>query len=269
MTLYIKPGPDGKSIGDCPFAHFVRIVLAEKNLDYDLVPCTPEMKPNWLVEEYGGKMPALRHRKECYVDSEVIVQYLDFFFIEPTLSPPPPPPPSSSSSFSSGKKGKGGGGNDDNNDVMAIATKAVEGFFPAMAKYIKYRGGTDNEEEEEEDVSRRSVLEERLQALEDHLSERRSSGKEEEGEEDGKESNVGPYIVGNGKQFTLLDCSLAPKLYALDVCLTEVKGWSPDELKAKFPHVRNYMDALFERPSFQKTVEYGKETVVWGWTSDH
>ena len=255
MTLYIKPGPDGKSIGDCPFAHFVRIVLAEKHLDdYDLVPCTPDMKPNWLVEEYGGKMPALRHRKECYVDSEVIAQYLDFFFIEPKLSPPPP-------SSSSRKKGNG---DDDDDDVMAIATKAVEGFFPAMAKYIKYRGGTNGDDEEEEDVARRSVLEERLQALEDHLSRKESRTKSS-----GEEVEVGPYIVGNGKQFTLLDCSLAPKLYALDVCLTEVKGWSMDELKARYPHLRNYMDALFERPSFQKTVEYGKETVVWGWTSDH
>ena len=25
-------------------------------------------------------MPALRHRKECYVESDVIAQYLDFFF---------------------------------------------------------------------------------------------------------------------------------------------------------------------------------------------
>ena len=253
MTLYIKPGPDGKSIGDCPFAHFVRIVLAEKNLDYDIVPCTPDTKPNWLVEEYGGKMPALRHRKECYVDSEVIVQYLDFFFVEPELSP----------RRSSGK-GKGGV------DAMTVATKAVEGFFPAMARYIKYRGGTNGDEE---DMTRRSVLEERLGALEDHLSDetRMTSTSTEGGGEEGSGGGDcgGPYIVGNGKQFTLLDCSLAPKLYALDVCLTEVKGWTADELQTKFPHVRKYMDALFDRPSFQKTVEYGKETVVWGWTSDH
>lgn len=254
MTLYIKPGPDGTSIGDCPFAHFVRIVLAEKNLDYDLVPCTPEKKPNWLVEEYGGKMPALRHRKECYVDSEVIVQYLDFFFKEPELSPP---------SSSSGKAAGSGGGEDE--DAMACATKAVEGFFPVMAKYIKYRSSSTTNGDEE-DMARRAVLEERLSALEDHLSNKSRRSEKE----DGEEGDIGgPYIVGNGKQFTLLDCSLAPKLYALDVCLTEVKGWSTEELKMKYPHVRNYMDALFERPSFQKTVEYGKDTVVWGWTSDH
>lgn len=27
MDLYLKPGPDGKSVGDCPFAHMVRMVL--------------------------------------------------------------------------------------------------------------------------------------------------------------------------------------------------------------------------------------------------
>jgi hypothetical protein len=27
------------------------------------------------------------------------------------------------------------------------------------------------------------------------------------------------------------------------------------------------MDAVFDRPSFKSTVEYGPQTVVWGWTS--
>ncbi len=27
MDLYLKAGPDGKSVGDCPFAHNVRMVL--------------------------------------------------------------------------------------------------------------------------------------------------------------------------------------------------------------------------------------------------
>eukprot|EP00584_Thalassiosira_punctigera_P000601 CAMPEP_0172525636 /NCGR_PEP_ID=MMETSP1067-20121228/690_1 /TAXON_ID=265564 ORGANISM="Thalassiosira punctigera, Strain Tpunct2005C2" /NCGR_SAMPLE_ID=MMETSP1067 /ASSEMBLY_ACC=CAM_ASM_000444 /LENGTH=152 /DNA_ID=CAMNT_0013308951 /DNA_START=42 /DNA_END=497 /DNA_ORIENTATION=- len=78
MTLYVKPAADGKSVGDCPFAHFVRMVLAEKGLEYDLVPSSQENKPAWLVEDYGGKLPALRHREECHVDSEAIAQHLDF-----------------------------------------------------------------------------------------------------------------------------------------------------------------------------------------------
>lgn len=90
MTLYLKAGPVGtSSVGDCPFAHFVRMVLEEKGLDYELRPCgNDEDKPTWLLEHYEGKMPALRHGQECYIESDVIAQYLDFFFPNPNLALP-------------------------------------------------------------------------------------------------------------------------------------------------------------------------------------
>lgn len=227
MTLYVKPGMDGRSIGDCPFAHFVRMVLSEKGLEYDLVPSTPESKPRWLVDDYSGKMPALRHRRECYVDSDVIAQYLDFFFPEPTLS-------------------YGGGGSSDADDADA-ANVAVDGLFSAMARYVKHRPNGDDE-----DDGRRTALMARLRALENHL--------------DNDEARTGPYLVGDGERFTLLDCSMAPKLYAMDVCIRDVKENSID-IAGEYPRVRKYMDDVFERPSFRSTVEYGPETVVWGWTS--
>jgi len=223
MTLYVKPAEDGTSVGDCPFAHFVRMVLAEKGLDYDLIPSTQENKPQWLLDDYEGKMPALRHRKECYVDSEVIAQYLDFFFKDPELAV-----------ASAGE--------------MEKASAVLDGFFPAMAKFTKHSPNGD-----EEDKEKQAALEEKLQGLEDHL---------------GADGRTGSYLVGNGEQFTLLDCSLAPKLYAMDVCLGQIKDNAID-LAGKYPNLRKYMDDVFARPSFQSTVEYGPETVVWGWTSYH
>jgi len=219
MTLYVKPAADGKSVGDCPFAHFVRMVLAEKGLEYDLVPSSQENKPAWLVEDYGGKMPALRHRKECYVDSEAIAQYLDFFFKEPELS-------------------LGGG-------ETRRASEAIDGFFPAMAKFAKHSPNGDEEDEEKQ-----AALEAKLRTLEEHL---------------GADARTGPYLVGDGRKFTLLDCNMAPKLYAMDVCLKEIKGGAV--VLGGYPKVREYMDELFARPSFRGAVEYGPETVVWGWTS--
>ena len=115
MTLNVKAGPDGTTVGDCPFAHYVRMVLHEKQLDYELCPCTPDKKPLWLIETYGGSMPALRHRRECYVESDIIAQYLDFFFQEPPLSLP-----------NSKKKS------------MIEAKQSVDGFFPAVAAYLKH-----------------------------------------------------------------------------------------------------------------------------------
>eukprot|EP00584_Thalassiosira_punctigera_P008324 CAMPEP_0172526136 /NCGR_PEP_ID=MMETSP1067-20121228/1121_1 /TAXON_ID=265564 ORGANISM="Thalassiosira punctigera, Strain Tpunct2005C2" /NCGR_SAMPLE_ID=MMETSP1067 /ASSEMBLY_ACC=CAM_ASM_000444 /LENGTH=87 /DNA_ID=CAMNT_0013309579 /DNA_START=21 /DNA_END=285 /DNA_ORIENTATION=+ len=55
---------------------------------------------------------------------------------------------------------------------------------------------------------------------------------------------------------------MAPKLYAMEVCLKEIKGGAV--VLGGYPKVREYMDELFARPSFRGAVEYGPETVVWG-----
>jgi len=145
MTLYIKAGPDGTSPGDCPFAHYVRMVLSEKSLEYELRPSTPETKPNWLIESYGGSMPALRHRKECYVESDVICQYLDFFFEEPALTV---------------KKKE-----------MNVAKDCTDGFFGCVARYLKHTNNSDKE-----DLTLKSNLEDKLGELNEHLSRDERSG---------------------------------------------------------------------------------------------
>ena len=221
MTLYIKAAADGTSAGDCPFAHFVRMVLEEKGLEYDLKPSTPETKPNWLVEHYGGKMPALRHKRECYVESDVIAEYLDFFFQEPPL--------------------KGGG--KFRTSQLDAADTAVAGIFPAIAKYLKHTPDGDAD-----DLTLKGALEEKLGNLEAHLA---------------AEGRKGPYLVGDGDSISLLDCSLAPKLYHMETGIDGLKNKSID-LKQQFPKVQAYLDAMFARPSFEKTV-YPRETVLWGW----
>lgn len=139
MTLYLKAAGDGTSPGDCPFAHAVRMVLNEKGLEYELRPSVQETKPSWLIEHYDGKMPALRHRKECYVESEVICQYLDFFFPNPSLTCK-------------------------NKKLKAAAEAAVDGFFPVVAKYLKHTPDGDAD-----DDALKGDLKAALQKLEDHL----------------------------------------------------------------------------------------------------
>jgi glutathione S-transferase len=140
MTLYVKAGPDGTSLGDCPFAHFVRMVLDVKGLEYELKPCVQATKPDWLVEFYEGKMPALRHRKECYVESDTIAAYLDFFFPKPELTPP-------------------------NAEEADAAASAMDGLFPAFAQYMKHTNTGDDI-----DIEKKSKLCACLVRLNDHLS---------------------------------------------------------------------------------------------------
>lgn len=80
IELLCKAGPEGAALGDCPFCHYVQLVLRYKGLRYRLVPLAPEDKPEWLVEGYGGKMPCLVHDEEAYTDSATITQYLEYFF---------------------------------------------------------------------------------------------------------------------------------------------------------------------------------------------
>lgn len=140
MTLYVKGGPeDGgeDSIGDCPFAHSIRMVLEEKGLEYKVQPLLEGSKPSWLVDFYEGKLPALRHRKECYVESFVIMEYLEFFFPAPVSLKP----------------------RDRSTEIV------LDGFFPAVAQYLKGK-----EEEEEEDTNEKlENLQAKLSILEDHL----------------------------------------------------------------------------------------------------
>lgn len=62
MELYIKAGPDKKSIGDCPFAHYVRMVIALKGVECEVIPLPPDDKPDWLLEDFEGKMPVLDYK---------------------------------------------------------------------------------------------------------------------------------------------------------------------------------------------------------------
>eukprot|EP00092_Neocalanus_flemingeri_P026629 GFUD01028863.1.p1 GENE.GFUD01028863.1~~GFUD01028863.1.p1 ORF type:complete len:215 (-),score=47.98 GFUD01028863.1:288-932(-) len=110
MELYIKAGPDGQSVGDCPFAHFVRSVLAYKGVQCQVVPCTQETKPGWLVADHGGKMPCLKNKEDIITESGDIAAYLDKTFPEPAFFAGP--------------------------QVDQISAK-ITGIFPALAKFVK------------------------------------------------------------------------------------------------------------------------------------
>ena len=87
-TLYVKSGPDGRTIGDCPFAHGVRLMLQLKALEHEVVPCSPTGKPQWLLDEHEGRMPALvSETGEVITESSVIANYLETQHPGPTPSP--------------------------------------------------------------------------------------------------------------------------------------------------------------------------------------
>lgn len=109
MELYVKAGPDGESIGDCPFAHFVRAVIHAKGLECKVIPRTKDNKPDWLVNDYDGKMPCLKNGDDIVTESSTIINYLENSFSDVQVEC------------------------DQDQSVLHL----TQGFFPAFAAFMK------------------------------------------------------------------------------------------------------------------------------------
>lgn len=72
-----------------PFVRKVRVLLAEKNLDYQLEPVFPgpQAPPDWRQLSPLGKVPAFRDGDRTLSDSSVICAYLERVAPEPSLYP--------------------------------------------------------------------------------------------------------------------------------------------------------------------------------------
>jgi len=83
MTLFTLP--------DCPLCHSVRIVLAEKDIQADIIEMDPENKPEDLADlNPYNSAPTLVDRELVLYDSHVINEYLDERFPHPPLMPVDP-----------------------------------------------------------------------------------------------------------------------------------------------------------------------------------
>jgi glutathione S-transferase len=75
----------------CPFAHRVRLVLAEKRIDYRLTEIDLSNKPQaFLKVSAYGKVPALQHDGMHICESAIINEYLDETFPQRPLLPRDP-----------------------------------------------------------------------------------------------------------------------------------------------------------------------------------
>ncbi|XP_002979878.2 probable glutathione S-transferase DHAR1, cytosolic [Selaginella moellendorffii] len=105
-------------------------------------------------------------------------------------------------------------------------------IFSSFVKFLKSKDPSDGSE---------AALLEELKALDEYLAKN------------------GPFV--NGSNISAVDLSLAPKLYHLKIALGHYKQWSVPE---NLTNLNSYMEALFKRESFQKTMAPA-EVVVKGW----
>lgn len=124
------------------------------------------------------------------------------------------------------------------------AVAATSGFFPALAKMFVDSGQLDPALE--------SDLLKTIESMETYLG--------------GKPATEGDFLLG--KKISLVDCSVAPKLYHLDVVLENFFPGTHGKIfhGSDFERVKKYVETMFGHPAFKQT-KYAPEIVVWGWES--
>ena len=83
MTLY--------SGSTCPYSHRCRIVLFEKDMDFEVIDVDMHNKPEEVASiSPDGRMPVLIERDLILTESNIINEYIDERFPHPQLMPPDP-----------------------------------------------------------------------------------------------------------------------------------------------------------------------------------
>jgi RNA polymerase-associated protein len=83
MTLY--------SGSTCPYSHRCRIVLYEKDMDFEIIDVDMHNKPEEIASiSPSGKVPVLVERDLVLTESNIINEYIDERFPHPQLMPPDP-----------------------------------------------------------------------------------------------------------------------------------------------------------------------------------
>ena len=83
ITLYDAPR--------CPYAGRVRITLAEKRVDVEVVEIDLEDRPDWFYKKNAaGRVPVLEEDGRPLPESAVIMEFLEERYPEPALLPPDP-----------------------------------------------------------------------------------------------------------------------------------------------------------------------------------
>jgi glutathione S-transferase len=190
---------------DCPFCQKVRVVLAEKDLEYDKVLVDlrkqEQKAPEFLRLNPYGKVPVLVDEDEVVYDSTIINEYLEEEYPLPRLMP----------EDSQGRA-----------RVRLLEDYCDNSFIPPTTMLLSQLRKPEGERDAQRVEQAREELRRCLYFLRDHL--------------DGNE-----YLVG--AEFTLADAAFAPRMmvigrlgFEFEPALAPVQGWL-DRIRSR-PSVR-------------------------------
>ncbi|XP_032399506.1 chloride intracellular channel protein 5b isoform X1 [Etheostoma spectabile] len=215
ISLFVKAGNDGESIGNCPFSQRLFMVLWLKGVVFNVTTVDLKRKPADLHNLAPGTHPPfLTFNGEVKTDINKIEE-----FLEETLCPPKYP------KLAATQRESNTAGND---------------IFAKFSAYIK------NTKPEANAVLEKGLTK-ALKKLDDYLN----SALPEEIDADSMEEEKGSnrcFLDGN--ELTLADCNLLPKLHIVKVVAKKYRNY---DIPSDMSGVWRYLKNAYTRDEFTNT----------------
>ncbi|XP_067428608.1 chloride intracellular channel protein 5b isoform X1 [Thunnus thynnus] len=215
ISLFVKAGSDGESIGNCPFSQRLFMILWLKGVVFNVTTVDLKRKPADLHNLAPGTHPPfLTFNGEVKTDINKIEE-----FLEETLSPPKYP------KLAAKQRESNTAGND---------------IFAKFSAYIKNT-------KPEANAALEKGLSRALKKLDDYLNSPLPDEIDADSMEEEKGSNR-TFLDGN--ELTLADCNLLPKLHIVKVVAKKYRNY---DIPSDMTGVWRYLNNAYARDEFTNT----------------
>ncbi|XP_075950447.1 uncharacterized protein LOC142952551 isoform X1 [Anarhichas minor] len=221
ISLYVKAGSDGESIGNCPFSQRLFMILWLKGVIFNVTTVDLKRKPADLQDlAPGTNPPFVTFNGEVKVDVNKIEE-----FLEEKLIPPRYP---------------------------RLAPKHPEANTAGIDVFAKFSAYIKNPRKDTNDALEKTLLKS-LRRLDDFL--RTPLPEEIDADASGDLPESSRSFL-DGSELTLADCNLLPKLHILKVVAKKYRGF---EIPAEMTGVWRYLNCAYQREEFTSTCPAERE----------
>ncbi|XP_034403674.1 chloride intracellular channel protein 4 isoform X2 [Cyclopterus lumpus] len=221
ISLYVKAGSDGESIGNCPFSQRLFMILWLKGVIFNVTTIDLKRKPADLQDlAPGTNPPFVTFNGEVKVDVNKIEE-----FLEEKLIPPRYP---------------------------RLAPRHPEANTAGIDVFAKFSAYVKNPRKDTNDALEKTLLKS-LRRLDDFL--RTPLPEEIDADASGDLPESSRSFL-DGSELSLADCNLLPKLHILKVVAKKYRGF---EIPAEMAGVWRYLNCAYQREEFTSTCPAERE----------